>query len=126
MRRLGKATTFLVPFQPPLANSRHIYCVPYARPIRIGPCNIFKPSLTPIPELIEFIGPDPFVKETENLVEKIREYRRIHGLTEKELAEQLGVDQTTLAGWEIGEHKLSKNLLLNLTQFFATFPSSFS
>jgi DNA-binding XRE family transcriptional regulator len=54
--------------------------------------------LTPIPELIEFLGRDPFEKETENLGYKIREYRRIHALTQKKMAEQLGVDQTTLAG----------------------------
>lgn len=41
-------------------------------------------------------------KETENLGDKIREYRRIHGLTQKELAQLVGVDQTTLADWERG------------------------
>jgi transcriptional regulator with XRE-family HTH domain len=51
-----------------------------------------------------FLGRDPFEKQTENLGDKIREYRRIHGVTQKKLAEQLGVDQTTLAGWERAEH----------------------
>jgi transcriptional regulator with XRE-family HTH domain len=83
--------------------------------------NRVRPSLAQIPKIIEFLGRDPFEKETENLGERIREYRRIHGLTQKKLAEQLGVDQTTLAGWERGEHKPTKKLLDNLKSFFLSF-----
>jgi transcriptional regulator with XRE-family HTH domain len=72
--------------------------------------NQVKPSLAQIPKIIEFLGRDPFEKKTVNLGEKIREYRRVHGLTQKKLAEQLAVDQTTLAGWERGEHRPSKRL----------------
>ena len=88
--------------------------------------NRVKPSLAQIPKIIEFLGRDPFEKEPENLGDRILEYRRVHGLSQKKLAEQLRVDQVTLSGWERGEHKPSKNLLLNLEQFFATFPPSFS
>lgn len=49
--------------------------------------NRVKPSLARIPKIIEFLGRDPFEKKTENLGEKIREYRRVHGLTQKKLAE---------------------------------------
>ncbi len=76
--------------------------------------NRVKPSLAQIPKIIEFLSRDPFEKKTENLADRIREYRRIHGLTQKKLAERLGVDQTTLAGWERGEHKPTKYLLNNL------------
>ncbi len=69
------------------------------------------PSLAQIPKIIEFLGRDPFEKRVESLGENIREYRRIHGLTQKRLAEQLGVDETTLASWENGEHHPSKKLL---------------
>ena len=64
-----------------------------------------------IPKIIEFLGRNPFEKETENLGDTIWEYRRVHGLTKKKLAEQLGVDQTTLAGWEKGKHQPNKSLL---------------
>jgi transcriptional regulator with XRE-family HTH domain len=67
--------------------------------------NKVRPSLAQIPKILEFLGQDPFEKKAENLGERIREYRRIHGLTQKKLAEQLGVDQTTLAGWEKGKHR---------------------
>jgi transcriptional regulator with XRE-family HTH domain len=79
--------------------------------------NKVRPSLAQIPKIIEFLGGDPFKKETEKLGDKIREYRRIHGLTQEKLAAQLGVDQTTLAGWERGEHKPSEKLFNKLLPF---------
>jgi ribosome-binding protein aMBF1 (putative translation factor) len=60
--------------------------------------------LPQIPKIIEFLGNDPFEKKMENLGERIREYRRVHGLTQKKLAGQLGVDSSTLAGWERQEN----------------------
>jgi DNA-binding XRE family transcriptional regulator len=53
--------------------------------------NKVRPSLAQIPRIIEFLGRDPFEKSAEKMGDKIREYRRIHGLTQKKLAEQLGV-----------------------------------
>ena len=89
--------------------------------LNVSDCTIYlweknrvEPSLAQIPRIIEFLGLDPFEKKTENLGEKIREYRRVHGLTQKKLAERLGVDETTVAGWERGEHRTSKRLLNKL------------
>jgi transcriptional regulator with XRE-family HTH domain len=79
--------------------------------------NRAKPSLAQIPKIIEFLGRDPFEKETENLGDRIREYRRVHGLSQKKLAEQLGVDQATLAGWERHEHSPMKKLSEKLSSF---------
>jgi transcriptional regulator with XRE-family HTH domain len=67
--------------------------------------NKVRPSLARIPKIIEFLGRDPFEKETATLGDKIREYRRVHGLSQKKLAEKIGVDQSTLQGWERGEHR---------------------
>jgi len=83
--------------------------------------------LAQIPKIIDFLGQDPFEKETEKIGDRIREYRRVHGLTQKKFAEQLGVDQTTLAGWERREHKPSKLLvdrLLSLSSSFTTASST--
>jgi ribosome-binding protein aMBF1 (putative translation factor) len=79
-----------------------------------------------IPKIIDFLGRDPYKrdlykKETENLGDKIREYRRIHGLSQKKLAEQLQIDQTTLAGWERGEHRPAKKQLEKLRSIFTLF-----
>jgi transcriptional regulator with XRE-family HTH domain len=77
--------------------------------------NRVKPSLSKIPKIIEFLGQDPFEKTTENLGDRILEYRRVYGLTQKKLAELLGVDPTTLAGWESEKHVPTKYLLAKLT-----------
>jgi transcriptional regulator with XRE-family HTH domain len=60
--------------------------------------NRVEPSLGQIPKIVDFLGRDPFEKKTENFGENIREYRRVHGLTQKKLSERLGVDESTLAG----------------------------
>jgi len=73
--------------------------------------NKVKPSLAQIPKIIEFLGRDPLEKESAKLGDRIREYRRVHGLSQKKLAAQLGVDAATLGGWEKGNHQLSKRLL---------------
>jgi transcriptional regulator with XRE-family HTH domain len=86
--------------------------------------NRVKPSLTQIPKIIEFLDRDPFEQKTDHLGEKIREYRRVHGLSQKKLAVQLGVDQTTLASWERGKHRPTKRLITTLTSVVAFFPSS--
>jgi transcriptional regulator with XRE-family HTH domain len=63
------------------------------------------PSLAQIPKIIEFLGQDPFEANAETLADKIKAYRRVHGLSQKKLAEKIGVDQSTLQGWERGEHR---------------------
>ncbi len=58
-----------------------------------------------MPKVIDFLGYVPFEKELETLGEKIVCYRWLKGITQKELAGQLGVDPTTLARWEKGERE---------------------
>ena len=70
--------------------------------------NRVDPSLAQIPKIIEFLGRDPFEKKAETSRDRIREFRRIHGLIQKKLAEQLGVDETTIAGWEKSKHHPTK------------------
>jgi transcriptional regulator with XRE-family HTH domain len=79
--------------------------------------NRVRPSLAQIPKIIDFLGNDPFEKQTENLGDRILEYRRIHGLSQKKLAGQLGIDPTTLAGWERGEDRVSKRLIKKINAF---------
>ena len=57
-----------------------------------------QPSLAQIPKIIEFLGRDPFEAEAGSLAEKLKNYRRVQGLSQKKFAEQLKVDFTTLPG----------------------------
>ena len=77
--------------------------------------NRVKPSLAQIPKIIEFLGRDPFEKRTDSLGDKLREYRRVHGLTQEKMAGQLGVDPSTLAAWERGENNPHQNILNKLS-----------
>ncbi|MDP2914331.1 MAG: helix-turn-helix transcriptional regulator [Candidatus Aminicenantes bacterium] len=76
--------------------------------------NKVEPSLAQIPRIIEFLGRDPFEKKTDILAERIKDFRRIRGLSRKKLAEQLGIDLSTLEGWETGKHKPTEKLLAKI------------
>ena len=83
--------------------------------------NRTRPSLSIIPKIIEFLGYIPF--ETSNSpTEKIKTYRQLIGISQKSLAKQLRMDPGTVARWEKGKGRLSKELLEGLNQFFASFP----
>jgi transcriptional regulator with XRE-family HTH domain len=83
--------------------------------------NKVKPSLAHIPKIIEFLGRDPFEAEVGNLAEKLKNYRRVHGLSQKVFSEMLGVDQSTLASWERGIHQPTRKQLEKLRSFFISF-----
>ena len=75
------------------------------------------PDLRTIPKIIEFLGYIPFEKEPETLGEKIVYYRRLKGITQKELARQISVDPTTLARWERGEREPHGRYLYTLMDY---------
>ena len=85
-----------------------------------------RPSLAQIPKIIEFLGLDPFETHSKNLADKIKAYRRVRGVSQKKLAELLGVNQTTLAGWEKGRHQPTKRLLDKLFRISANFATGTS
>jgi transcriptional regulator with XRE-family HTH domain len=88
--------------------------------------NRVKPSLAQIPKIIEFLGRDPFEKEAENLGDRIREYRRVQGLSQKKLAQLLKIDESTIGNWEKDENLPLKRNLQKLLDFFDSYPSSSS
>jgi len=88
--------------------------------------NKVRPSLPQIPKIIEFLGHDPFEKNAQKIGERIREYRRVHGLNQKKLADELGIDLTTLAGWEKGKHQPMKRLIDKLCRITADFTTETS
>ena len=88
--------------------------------------NRVEPSLAQIPRIIEFLGQDPFEKKTENLRDRIREYRRVQGLSQKKLAQLLKINESTIGNWEKDENLPLKRNLQKLLDFFDSYPSSSS
>jgi len=79
--------------------------------------NKVQPSLAQIPKIIAFLGRDPFEKKADSLAERIKDFRRGRGLSRKKLADQLGIDPSTLEGWETGKHQPTKKLLDKIAGF---------
>jgi transcriptional regulator with XRE-family HTH domain len=77
------------------------------------------PALRFMPRIIAFLGYQPDDTKPEGLGQKTVAFRRLRGLTQKELARRLGVDPSTVASWERGEHQPSRRMLGRLGQVFA-------
>jgi DNA-binding XRE family transcriptional regulator len=85
--------------------------------------NRVTPYFTYLPKIIAFLGytPAPFDTISDNIVERMKLYRLTNGLNQEKFAKLVGVDETTVAKWERGDHKPMKilrekvlNLLKNL------------
>ena len=75
--------------------------------------NRVTPYFTYLPKIIAFLGyiPPPFDKMADNIVERMKLYRFTHGLSQEKFAKLIGLDETTVAGWERGKHKPSKKFI---------------
>ena len=51
--------------------------------------------------IIGFLGYVPF-SPGESFPERLKSYRKLKGLTQRQLARELGVDPTTVMKWEVG------------------------
>ena len=63
-----------------------------------------------IPAIIRFLGYDP-LPPGGCLPERIATRRRVLGLSQRGMAERMGVDQSTLTGWEAGQHQPTRKSL---------------
>jgi len=84
--------------------------------------NYSSPYLYYIPRIIKFLGYVPFEDQAKSLGEKILNYRRLLGITQKELANRLDIDPSTLARWEKNESKPKEKLFKKLNKFLSSFP----
>jgi transcriptional regulator with XRE-family HTH domain len=82
--------------------------------------NRSSPALRFVPRIIAFLGYQPDDTEPKNLGQRIAAFRRLRGLTQKELARRLGVDPSTIASWERGEHRPSRHLASIINQIVTT------
>jgi transcriptional regulator with XRE-family HTH domain len=76
-----------------------------------------QPTLRMLPKLIEFLGYSPFPIESASIGERIKAYRREHGISQKELANLLGVDPGTLARCECGKSPPRGRLWVKLAPY---------
>jgi DNA-binding transcriptional regulator YiaG len=81
--------------------------------------NRSNPSLPFIPRIIQFLGYVPYGASNPDFGKKIATNRRSLGLRQKDLAQVIGVDPSTIRFWEKGKHRPSKLSLRLLTAFFA-------
>ena len=82
--------------------------------------NRVSPAIRFIPLINGFLGYDPQAAESrqaESLAQKLQVQRKLFGLSRKKLAAILGIDQSTLAGWERGEHCPTKKSLKLISTF---------
>jgi len=90
--------------------------------------NLRTASVRFVPKIIAFLGYCPWDSEPRSLGEKIVLNRRMMGLSQKQLARQLGVDPGTLSRWEKNKAKPPEKLrqklcaLLASATTLATFP----
>ena len=66
--------------------------------------NRSEPKIQYLPAIIDFLGYVPF-SPGESFPEKLKAYRMIKGLTQRQLARELSVDPTTVMKWETGTSK---------------------
>ena len=71
-----------------------------------------------IPRVISFLGYLSYVPP-ESFSEWLRTCRTALGLSRKKLAEKLGMDESTVSGWECGRHQPTKESLERIKAFFA-------
>lgn len=69
--------------------------------------NRFEPAIEFIPRILDFLRYIPKeLFKAKNTPKQIRVYRQVDGITQKELAKQLGIDPSTIMDWENGTNGL--------------------
>ena len=68
------------------------------------------PQLRFMPAVNAFLGCSAYSTQNQSLGERIADWRRAHGVSQRALAYMLGIDQSTVVGWERGRHKPSERL----------------
>ena len=62
--------------------------------------NLFEPHVSHYPLIISFLGYNPCQFEKKSLAGKIKSYRYLHGLTQKQFGELMHTDASVIWQWE--------------------------
>jgi len=76
------------------------------------------PRLRYFPEIIRFLGYDPFGIGLKSLGKRLLNFRRIRGIKQEELARRIGIDPTTLSRIERGQGKSLPTVKEKVKLFF--------
>jgi transcriptional regulator with XRE-family HTH domain len=79
--------------------------------------NLASPSFGKIPKIIKFLGYVPYDSTGKTFEQQITIARRVLGLSQKELANFLGVDSGTVRRWEKGRGRPKGKLLVKLSSY---------
>lgn len=63
------------------------------------------PQIQFYPKIIDFLGYLPFKADKNTLPGRLKIYRHLCGLSQKQLGKILKVNESTVCGWERGAHK---------------------
>ena len=75
------------------------------------------PLVRQIPAVISFLGYNPFAPDGKSLANELRRYRVTRGLTQGELARQIGIDPATLSRLERGATKIFASVVEKVAAF---------
>jgi DNA-binding XRE family transcriptional regulator len=73
-----------------------------------------------MPKIIEFLGYHPMPRHWETLGEKLSQYRKSRGISQKRLAQQIGIDLATLSRLERERGGCLGSVLKKVTAFLQT------
>ena len=76
------------------------------------------PQVQFFPHIINFLGYMPFEVDLTTLSGKLKAYRHINGLSQKQLGKILGVNGATVCSWELEENQPHKAILEKLDTMF--------
>jgi len=65
--------------------------------------NDVQPMVHCLPGILAFLGHNP-LPEADDLIGKLKRIRSTLGLSQEQLAQKLGIDESTIAGWERGDN----------------------
>jgi transcriptional regulator with XRE-family HTH domain len=71
--------------------------------------NATTPALRFVPGIVRFLGYVPF-PPSQGLSERLKGYRRVQGLSQRDMAQRLGVEESTVARWERGRSRPAERL----------------
>jgi transcriptional regulator with XRE-family HTH domain len=78
--------------------------------------NASLPAIRYVPAILDFLGYDP-LPPAKTLAERLVTARKVLGLSQRGLAQLLGVDPATLQSWEAGEHKPTRASVEKVERF---------